>query len=58
MSSIRCGVAADEAGDDMFLEIGDDRLLAAVHGGVADAVRPVVGDDLDGHEIAAGAGRR
>ncbi len=48
------GVAADQAGDDMLLEIGDDGLLAAVEGGVADAGQALVGEDLHGDEVAPG----
>ena len=47
-------VAADQAGDDVFGQIGRHRQLAAVQGGVADAGQALVGLDLQRHEIAAG----
>ena len=56
MSSIRRGSRADQARDDVVLEIGDDRQLAAVQRGVADAVDALVGLDLQGDEVAARAG--
>jgi hypothetical protein len=40
----------------VILEIGDDRLLAAVHGAVADAAEALVGDDFHRDEVAAGRG--
>src|SRR3546814_2939233 len=49
-------VAADQVGDDGVGQVGRDRQLAAVQGRVADAVEAVVGRDLEGDEVAAGAG--
>jgi hypothetical protein len=56
MSSMRRGIHADEAGNDVILEVGDDRLLAAVHRAVADTRRALVGEHLHGHEVAPGRG--
>ena len=49
-------VLADEEGDDVLLQIGHDGHLAPVQGGVAEAVCPVGGGDLQGDEVAARAG--
>jgi hypothetical protein len=47
-------IAADQAGDDMVLEIGGDGHLAPVQRRVADARQPVLRLDLQRHEIAPG----
>ena len=49
-------VAADEAGDHMFLEIGGDRQFAPVQGRVPDALDSFVRDDLESHEVPARVG--
>ena len=43
-------------GDDVLLQVGDDGELPAVEGRVAEAVDAVFGRDLQGDEVAAGAG--
>ena len=48
-------IAADQRGDHMVAEIGGDRQLAPVEGGVADAVDAFVGLDLQRDEVAARA---
>ncbi len=50
---MRVRVAADQAGDHMILEVAAHRQLAAVQGGVAQAIHAVVSDDFQGDEIAA-----
>jgi hypothetical protein len=50
-------VHADEAGDHVILEIGDDRLLAPVERGIADAVDALIGLDLERDEVATRTGR-
>ena len=48
------GVTADDAGEDVVLEVGGDGELAAVEGGVAEAIDPFVGVDAEGDEVAIG----
>ena len=49
-------VHAKQAGDDVVFQIGHNRLLAPVQRRIADAVNPLVGLDLQRHEIAPRAG--
>jgi hypothetical protein len=49
------GIHADQARNDMIFEIGNDRPLAPVQSGVANAVNALVGDYFQRHEIAARA---
>jgi hypothetical protein len=48
------GIAVDEAGDDVFGEVGCDGELAAVERGVSEAVEAGVGFDFERDEVAAG----
>jgi hypothetical protein len=50
------GVPADQAGDDVLLQIRRHGQLTAVQGRVADTVDTVFGDDLQRHEVPSGAG--
>src|SRR5262249_52994891 len=50
------GVASDEVRDDVLLEVGNDRLLAAIKGCIAEAVEPRPCLDLQGDEVAPRAG--
>ena len=56
MSSILDGSLPIRIGTTWSCEVGDDGLLAAVHRGVAHAVQTLVGDDLDGDEVAPRGG--
>jgi hypothetical protein len=49
-------IHADDRGCDVVREVRDDRQLAPVERGVADAVDTLIGLDLQGHEIPAGTG--
>src|SRR4029077_9911864 len=49
-------VAADEEGNHVFGEVGGDRELTTVEGGVAEAVEAVLRHQLQGDEVAAGTG--
>src|SRR5699024_9335315 len=49
-------VAADQRGGDVVAQIGGDRELPAVQGGVPEPGEAVRGGDLDRHEVPAGAG--
>ena len=48
-------VAADQAWDDVVLQISGDGELAAIQGGIADAAHSVAGFDDQSDEVAAGA---
>ncbi len=48
-------VAPDQAGDDMVFQITNHRQFAAVERGITHAVHALVGLDLEGDEVAAGA---
>jgi hypothetical protein len=56
MSSIWWASRPIRQGDHVIPQIGDDRQLAPVQGGVADAVDAVLGGDLQGDEVAPRAG--
>src|SRR5690606_32516724 len=47
-------VTPDQAGNDMLFEIGHDRQFAAIERRVTNAVKALVGHDLDRDEIASG----
>ena len=49
-------VAADETGDDMFLQVGGHGQFTPVDGGIADAVDAGVGLKLERDEIAPRSG--
>src|SRR5699024_1127255 len=49
-------VAADQRGGDVVAQIGGDRELPAVQGGVPEPGEAVRRGDLDRHEVPAGAG--
>ena len=49
------GVPADQRRDDVLGQIGGHRQLPAVEGGVTDPGDPLVGDELQSHEVAARA---
>ena len=48
-------VAADQAGDDMVVEVGHDGELAPVERGIAEAGQPVLRLELERDEIPPGA---